>query len=157
MAETSNSDRLAPWSNQKSCYACGEQLLDVLRPDRAPGNATMEEQLRSSLPSYALALCRALAACREAQGVVALLEQAAATLLNSDAFIAAESAPADAAADAEALAAARSALLAATAAAAPGQPPSQLLWPLFYTSSAFQDVAETLLTGGQAPLCACKL
>lgn len=101
--------------------------------------------MRSSLASYALALCRALAACQELAGVLALLQQAAATLLDQNAADSVQTAIIGAAPEAEV---ARSALLAA-AAAAPGQPPAQLLRPLFYASSAFQDLAETLLTGNR--------
>lgn len=109
----------------------------------------MEQQLGSTLGSYALALCRALAACRDLRGAVALLQQAAATLLEHDGHPNVQAVAPDAAADAEALAAAHTALLAAAAAAAPGQPPAQLLRPMLYALPAFQDLAEMLLTGGQ--------
>ena len=103
--------------------------------------------LRPLVVGYALALCRTIAGCADLQSVVRRLEQAASSLLNTTDAL--DQPGADTEAADEELRSCRRALLAgvAAAAAAPGQH-RQLLRQLFYTSSAFRDLSETLLTGG---------
>ena len=104
------------------------------------------QELRPLVQGYALALCGALAACRELQGVLAQLSQAAALLIGAEDQSEQQHAVTEA--QSEQLEACRRSLAAAAAAAAgSGQQPSTLLRPLFYASAAFQDLAETLLTG----------
>lgn len=135
---------LPPAAALPGLQGSGVQLLEAM--DRPQHGA-----LAQLLSSYVLALLRAIAACRELQALLQLLGQAADTLLDpSDLSSAAEAGGHELRERHEALAVA-----AAEAAAARGQPAAQLLRPIFYASPAFQELAETLLTGGRDLCLAC--
>lgn len=103
-------------------------------------------QLRSAARAYALALCRAIAACRQLEQVLTLLTQGVGALVHCREL---DTSSADAA-DEEVSAYRRA--LAAAAAAAAGQSQNQydsveLVQHAFYSSTAFQEVSQVLLTG----------
>lgn len=103
------------------------------------------EGLAAALRAYALSLCAAIAACRDLHSVLRLLQQAADVILGAGQA----AQPADDASQAqgeqELVARRRSLAAAAAEAAATGEQQRAL----FYASPAFQDVADTLLTGAR--------
>jgi hypothetical protein len=102
--------------------------------------------VRPLVVGYTWALCRAIASCAELLGVLRLLEEATSTLLRISDTVD-QPCTGTEAPDAE-LPSCRQALLVAVAAAAAAPAEQrQLLRHHLHISSAFQDLAETLLTG----------
>ena len=119
---------------------------------RPPFDPRMEAglQVRPLVVGYTWALCRAIASCAELLGVLRLLDQAASTLFQIHDAVDQPCAVTEAAN--EELRSCRRALLAAVSAAAvaPGAEQRQLLRYHLYSSSAFHDLSEMLLTGERA-------
>lgn len=103
-----------------------------------------DKQLRSATLCYTLSLCRAIAACRQLERVLSLLTQGVSALLDYPQL---ETSSTDAT-DEELGACRRS--LAAAAAAATGYSQcshGQMVQHAFYSSTAFQEASQALLTG----------
>lgn len=122
--------------------------LPLTSPSAGMAEASVERRVLEALQSYVLFLCSAIAACSRLQSVLQLLANAAAALLEGSnaAQQEGEEAAGEQKEGHEELEARRQALLAA-AAAQSGEPPAPLIRRLLYTSPAFQDLSETLLTG----------
>lgn len=102
-----------------------------------------DPHLRSATLGYSLALCRAIAACRQLEQLLNLLTQGVASLLDCGLLDTGGDAPD------EEVGACRRSLVAAAAAAADQSEhsPGWLVQHAFYCSSAFQEVSQVLLTG----------
>ncbi|KAL4458913.1 hypothetical protein ABPG75_013778 [Micractinium tetrahymenae] len=108
-----------------------------------------DAQLRSATLGYALALCRAIAACRQLEQALGLLAQGANALLDIPELGDSSVDAADAVDEELASCRHSLAVAAAAAAAAAGSElhsAGQLLQHVFYSSPAFQEVSEVLLT-----------
>lgn len=107
------------------------------------------EALAAALRAYGLALCAAITSCRDLHSLLTLLALAAADLLCEEQPAQPSNDVPEAPGEQE-LAARRRSLAAAAAEAAAT---SEQRRALFYASSAYQDVAETLLTGAPFNIC----
>lgn len=132
------------------CSCCCASVLRSPRanssPPTLPSTLPVMQGLEAAQRAYALALCTAITACRDLHSLLRLLAHAAADVLGAEQPRKPDDDAPEAEGELEQELAARRRSLAAAAAQAAATSEEQRA--LFYASPAFQDVAETLLTGG---------